>query len=70
MSHDHYPASLFGALVGSTENTVYSIVACWTVFTELLPGNALIKSFIICNKFTAYDIPRFILTHIIVCLYL
>jgi hypothetical protein len=26
-----------------------SIVACWTVFTELLPGNALIKSGIICS---------------------
>jgi hypothetical protein len=26
------------------ENTASSIVACWTVFTELLPGNALIKS--------------------------
>jgi hypothetical protein len=25
-------------------NTASSIVACWTVFTELLPGNALIKS--------------------------
>jgi hypothetical protein len=25
------------------ENTASSIVACWTVFTELLPGNALIK---------------------------
>jgi hypothetical protein len=26
------------------ENTASSIVACWTLFTELLPGNALIKS--------------------------
>jgi hypothetical protein len=26
------------------ENTASSIVACWTVFIELLPGNALIKS--------------------------
>jgi hypothetical protein len=25
-------------------NTASSVVACWTVFTELLPGNALIKS--------------------------
>jgi hypothetical protein len=32
-----------GASVGSTENTAYSIVACWTVFIELLSGNALIK---------------------------
>jgi hypothetical protein len=27
------------------ENTASSIVACWTVFTELFPGNAFIKSF-------------------------
>jgi hypothetical protein len=27
-----------------TENTASSIVACWTVFTELLCGNMLIKS--------------------------
>jgi hypothetical protein len=26
------------------ENTASSIVACWTMFTELLPGNTLIKS--------------------------
>jgi hypothetical protein len=26
------------------ENTASSIVAFWTVFTELLPGNTLIKS--------------------------
>jgi hypothetical protein len=26
------------------KNTASSIVACWTMFTELLPGNALIKS--------------------------
>jgi hypothetical protein len=26
------------------ENTASSIGACWSVFTELLPGNALIKS--------------------------
>jgi hypothetical protein len=25
------------------ENTASSIVACWTVFTELLPGNVLIN---------------------------
>jgi hypothetical protein len=33
-----------GASVGSIENTASSIVLCWTTFTELLPGNALIKS--------------------------
>jgi hypothetical protein len=26
------------------ESTASYIVECWTVFTELLPGNALIKS--------------------------
>jgi hypothetical protein len=26
------------------ENTASSIVACWNVFTELLPGNACTKS--------------------------
>jgi hypothetical protein len=29
---------------GRQRNTASSIVACWYVFTELLPGNALIKS--------------------------
>jgi hypothetical protein len=29
---------------GDIENTASSIVACCTVFTELLPGNSLIKS--------------------------
>jgi hypothetical protein len=32
---------------GDIENTASSIVACWTVFTEVLPGNALIKPVII-----------------------
>jgi hypothetical protein len=31
-------------VTADTENTASSVVACWTVFTELLPGNALIKS--------------------------
>jgi hypothetical protein len=26
------------------ENTASSTVACWSMFTELLPGNALMKS--------------------------
>jgi hypothetical protein len=30
--------------MGDIENTAPSTVACWTVFTELLPGNALMKS--------------------------
>jgi hypothetical protein len=32
-----------------TENTASSTVACWTAFTELLPGNALIKSIAVCK---------------------
>jgi hypothetical protein len=28
--------------VNDIENAASSIVACWTMFTELLPGNALI----------------------------
>jgi hypothetical protein len=31
-------------LRGQKENTASPIIECWTVFTELLPGNALIKS--------------------------
>jgi hypothetical protein len=42
MSHDHYP--LLCDVTVETQNTAFSIVACWTVFTELLPGNALKKS--------------------------
>jgi succinate-acetate transporter protein len=41
MSRDHY--LLLCDFTADKENTVSSIVACWTVFTELLPGNALIK---------------------------
>jgi hypothetical protein len=40
--HNPVVPPLFG--VDDIENTAPSIVACWTVFTELLPGNALIKS--------------------------
>jgi hypothetical protein len=45
MSRDRY---LFLCdVTADTKNTVSSVVACWTMFTELLPGNALIKSFTI-----------------------
>jgi hypothetical protein len=37
-------ASSTGRGADNLENTASSIVACWIVFTELLPGNALIKS--------------------------
>jgi hypothetical protein len=42
MSRDHHPP--LRDVTANTDNTASSIVACWTVFTELLPGNALIKS--------------------------
>jgi hypothetical protein len=42
MSPDHY--LLLCDVTVDTENTASSVVACRTVFTELLPGNALIKS--------------------------
>jgi hypothetical protein len=45
MSRDHY--LLLCDVTADAENTSFFIVACWTVFTELLPGNALIKSVII-----------------------
>jgi hypothetical protein len=47
MSRDHHPP--LRDVTADTENTASSIVACWTVFTELLPGNELIKSVTICN---------------------
>jgi hypothetical protein len=42
VSRDHY--LLLCQVIVDTENTASSIVACWAVFTELLPGIALIKS--------------------------
>jgi hypothetical protein len=42
MSRDHHP--LLRDVTADKEYTTSSIVECWTVFTELLPGNALIKS--------------------------
>jgi hypothetical protein len=42
MSRDHHPQ--LGDVTAGTENTASSIVAYWTLFTELLPGNGLIKS--------------------------
>jgi hypothetical protein len=41
MSLDYHPPPR--DVAANTGNTVSSTVACWTVFTELLPGNALIK---------------------------
>jgi hypothetical protein len=42
MSRDHHPR--LRDVTADTKNTVSSVVACWTVFTELLPSRALIKS--------------------------
>jgi hypothetical protein len=44
MSRDHY--LMLCDFTADTENTASStsIVACWTMLTELLPSNALIKS--------------------------
>jgi hypothetical protein len=47
MSGDHY--LLLSDVTADTENTASSVVACWTVFTEPLPCNALIKSVPIYN---------------------
>jgi hypothetical protein len=50
--------------VDNIENTASSTVACWTVLTELLPCNALIKSFTISYLndilIYIYQIPNFI----------
>jgi hypothetical protein len=42
MSRDHHPPLRDDT--ADTENTASSNVVCWNAFTELLPGNALIKS--------------------------
>jgi hypothetical protein len=42
ISRDRY--LLLFNVTANTENTASSIVACWTVFIELLPGNVLMKS--------------------------
>jgi hypothetical protein len=49
MSRDYY--LLLCAVTADTENTASSVVVCWTLFTELLPGKALIKSFTILKNF-------------------
>jgi hypothetical protein len=44
--HNPVVPPLLGA--DDKENTASSIVVCWTMFTELLPDNALIKSVTVC----------------------
>jgi hypothetical protein len=40
----HWSVTSTGCNADGIENTASSIVACWTMITELLPGNALNKS--------------------------
>jgi Na+/citrate or Na+/malate symporter len=52
-THNPVVPPLLGA--GDIEKTASSIIASWTVFTELLPGNALIKSVtVFCKKKTFF----------------
>jgi hypothetical protein len=50
MSRDYHPP--MRDVTADTENIASSIVACLTVFTEMLPGNALFKSVIIYSRRT------------------
>jgi hypothetical protein len=45
MSRDHHPP--LRDVTSDIENTASSIVACLTMFKELMPGNELIKSVIV-----------------------
>jgi hypothetical protein len=47
MSRDNHPP--LRDVNADMAKTVSSVVACWTVFTEMLPGNELIKSVTISN---------------------
>jgi hypothetical protein len=54
----HWSVTSSGRGVDNIENTTSSIVTCWTVFTELLPGNELIKSvtiYIQCGRILYVD---------------
>jgi hypothetical protein len=42
ISRDHHPP--LSDVTADTKKTASCLVACWTVFTELLPGNAFVKS--------------------------
>jgi hypothetical protein len=53
MSRDQPPLR---DITADMENRASSIVACWIVFTEVLPGNALIKSVAILNIVGVRDI--------------
>jgi hypothetical protein len=45
-----WSVSSTGRCADDIENTASSIVACWAMFIELLPGNALIKSVTILSR--------------------
>jgi hypothetical protein len=55
--HNRVVPQLLG--VDDTENASSSIIACWAVFTELLPGNMLIRSVTLYTKNTY--IPKLLL---------
>jgi hypothetical protein len=61
MSRDHYPPR--GDVSADTENTASSIVACWTVLTELLPANTLTKSVTLCYTNILFTVS----VHCLVC---
>jgi hypothetical protein len=42
------------------ENTASSIVACWTIFTKLLPGNGLIKTVTILNVHLLFQLNSYL----------
>jgi hypothetical protein len=53
----HWSVSSAGRGADDIENTVSSIVPCWTLFTELLPSNALIKSVTILSTHPRLGLP-------------
>jgi hypothetical protein len=46
------------------KKTASSIIACWTVFRELLPGNALLKSVTVIYSLYVNDAPAALRTHL------
>jgi hypothetical protein len=44
----HWSVTSSGRGADDIENKASTILACWTVFTELLPGNSLIKFVTVC----------------------
>jgi hypothetical protein len=46
---DHWSVASTGRGANVIENSASSIITCWTVFTEPLPGKTLIKSVTVCS---------------------